>query len=62
MLCSIGYVLGIHILWLTYATKLYQVTGHLLILKYLKISNINFSNFTLDYDREKNEFIPRMVE
>lgn len=44
------------------SSKYYPISGHLLILKYPEIVNLNFSYFALDYDEDKEEFSPRPVE
>ncbi|MEM8937920.1 MAG: hypothetical protein AAGC64_01080 [Bacteroidota bacterium] len=41
-------------------SKYYPIEGHILVLKYCEIKNLNFSYYTLDLN--KDEFIPRMVE
>ena len=40
--------------------KYYPITGHILVLKYSEVKNLNFTYLTLDYD--DNSFTPRLVE
>jgi hypothetical protein len=42
--------------------KFYNIKGHLLLIKYEIIKNINFTYYTVDYDSENQNFIPREVE
>ena len=41
-------------------SKYYPIDGHILVLKYCEIKNLNFTYYTLDF--EEDELIPRMVE
>jgi len=36
--------------------------AHLMILKYAEIQHLNISYFTLEFDPNKEEFVPRQVE
>jgi hypothetical protein len=42
--------------------KYYPIKGHILLLKYSEIKNLNFTYYTLTFDKEKGEFTPREVE
>jgi len=41
--------------------KFYNIKGHILLLKYNLIKNINFTYYTVDYDSKNQNFIPREV-
>ena len=41
-------------------SKYYPIEGHILVLKYCEIKNLNFSYYTLDL--KEDEWVPRMVE
>ncbi|UOY06520.1 hypothetical protein L0P88_21675 [Muricauda sp. SCSIO 64092] len=40
----------------------YPIDGHILVLKYSEIKNLNFTYYTLEFVLENEEFIPRIVE
>lgn len=40
----------------------YPIDGHVLVLKYREIKNLNFTYYTLEYDSNDEELIPRIVE
>ena len=42
------------------SSKYYPISGHILILKYVEIKNLNFTYFTLEL--ENDQYIPRLVE
>lgn len=42
------------------SNKYYPITGHILVLKYCELKNLNFSYYTLDFN--KGEFTPRLVD
>lgn len=42
------------------SNKFYPIDGHILVLKYSELKNLNFTYYTLDY--RNNEFTPRLAE
>lgn len=40
----------------------YPIEGHILVLKYSEIKNLNFTYYTLDYNELDQTFTPRIVE
>ena len=43
------------------SSKYYPITGHILVLKYAELKNLNFTYYTLDFDKNE-ELIPRLVK
>lgn len=42
--------------------KYYSIDGHILVLKYCEIKNLNFIYYTLEYEDKIKAFLPRKVE